>query len=462
MPRTAALSPPLPIPCGGGEASRYAVSLLADLGVETIAVPAGRRDPTPEAAWAASGAMALTGAEDGPPQAPSAPVAACADGAARALDALAERVLGRVALGLPGSVLLGERAALAERPLRRRGRISPGGSARLVRCADGWLALNLARLEDRSLLPAWLESGEVFPPEDLDATWAGVERRCADRARDALVARGRLMGLAVSPAALLPETRARGWQDTRRLGSERAGRGTRAAPWVVDLSGLWAGPLCGQLLAAAGARVVKLESLERPDGARRGDRGFFDLMNGEKRSVALAFGDPAGRRALRELIARADVVIEASRPRALAQLGIDAERTTARSGTTWVRITGHGAHPPASDWVAFGDDAAAAAGLLVRTPDGAPAFCGDAIADPLTGLHAALAGLAAWAHGGGRLVELSLSGVAARVARFEADGRVPDADPGPACPPRARPPRGVAPDLGADTARVLAELGVSC
>ena len=56
---------------------------------------------------------------------------------------------------------------------------------------------------------------------------------------------------------------------------------------VIDLSALWAGPLCGDLLARSGATVVKVESTQRPDGARRGARAFFDLLNGRKRSVGL-------------------------------------------------------------------------------------------------------------------------------------------------------------------------------
>jgi len=75
--------------------------------------------------------------------------------------------------------------------------------------------------------------------------------------------------------------------------------------------GALAGPLCGDLLARVGATVVKVESTQRPDGARRGPAEFFDLLNGRKRSVALDFGtrwppDPA------ELLRRADVVIEAA------------------------------------------------------------------------------------------------------------------------------------------------------
>ena len=56
---------------------------------------------------------------------------------------------------------------------------------------------------------------------------------------------------------------------------------------MVELGSLWAAPLCGSLLAAAGADVVKVESIGRPDGARRGPPAFFDLLNGGKRSVAL-------------------------------------------------------------------------------------------------------------------------------------------------------------------------------
>ena len=43
-----------------------------------------------------------------------------------------------------------------------------------------------------------------------------------------------------------------------------------APPRIVDLSALWAGPLCAHLLQLAGASVVKLESTRRPDGARFG------------------------------------------------------------------------------------------------------------------------------------------------------------------------------------------------
>ena len=236
-----------------------------------------------------------------------------------------------------------------------------------------------------------------------------------------------------------------------------------AFPWsdadglvVVDLSALWAGPLCGDLLARAGARVVKVESRERPDGARRGPQEFFDLMNGRKRSVALDLQDRAGIRILHDLVRRADVIIEASRPRALAQLGLDA-RDLVRSGgpRVWISITGYGRSDGGANRVAFGDDAAAAGGLVVWNDD-APLFCADALADPVTGLTAADACLQALATGGRWLLDVSMSAVSAALT-------------GPTLPaprdltvahPRARPAGAKAPELGADTARVLSELGI--
>jgi len=72
--------------------------------------------------------------------------------------------------------------------------------------------------------------------------------------------------------------------------------------------------------------------------------------------VLLDFTSPEGLSALRALVAQADVVVEASRPRALEQLGIDAWSGGAR---VWVSITGHGRNEPVR--VGFGDDAAVTA-----------------------------------------------------------------------------------------------------
>jgi crotonobetainyl-CoA:carnitine CoA-transferase CaiB-like acyl-CoA transferase len=229
---------------------------------------------------------------------------------------------------------------------------------------------------------------------------------------------------------------------------------------VVDLSALWAGPLCGQLLQQGGARVVKVESTTRPDGARLGPPAFFDLLHAGQECVGLDFRSTAGRAKLRRLLMRADVVIEASRPRALDQLGVGAEDILAPDGPrVWVSITGFGRSASGARRVAFGDDAAVAGGLVVWDGD-APCFCADAIADPATGLLAATAVLIALGRGGRWLLDIALSGVAAFLAGpFAAqpfDGRT--ALPLGVAPPRARAPAGQAAAVGEHTTAILREL----
>jgi crotonobetainyl-CoA:carnitine CoA-transferase CaiB-like acyl-CoA transferase len=130
---------------------------------------------------------------------------------------------------------------------------------------------------------------------------------------------------------------------------------------------------------------------------------------------------PAGIDELRRLVDAADVVIESARPRALEHLGIHAPAVVARRpGVTWVSITGYGrrdGEPESAGRVAFGDDAAVAGGLVAYDDHDAPVFCGDAIADPLTGLYAALAVLASRHIGGGHLLDVAMRAVATHVAQ---------------------------------------------
>jgi crotonobetainyl-CoA:carnitine CoA-transferase CaiB-like acyl-CoA transferase len=301
-------------------------------------------------------------------------------------------------------------------------------------------------------VPAWLEL-DGPAPATAPALWSAVEHAIASAdVPDALVERAALFGL---PVARVGEVRAPDGDGVTRVRLGEAAASERGAEGllVVDLSSLWAGPLCGDLLAGAGARVVKVESLTRPDGARRGPAAFFDLLNGRKRSVALDFASGAEVDVLRQLMRKADVVIEASRPRALEQLGISAMECVREGGPrVWVSITGYGR---ASDRVAFGDDAAAAGGLVVWH-EGAPLFCADAVADPVTGLTAAAACLDALADGGRWMLDVSMGAVSAALS-----GPSP-AEPGPAAvaDPRARDAVAAAPALGADTADVVAELGL--
>ncbi|MCU0669054.1 MAG: CoA transferase [Myxococcota bacterium] len=398
------------------------------------------------ALWAHSGAMILTGrAERAPVVAPAA-IAVAAERVASDLCALAAH--DGIAMRLDGPALLGERAACFGGI--RRGRVSVGGSAHLLRARDGWIAVNLPRADDRAAVPAWL----AVRRDDVSDPWPFVAEVVRDRDVADLVARARLVGLAIAPVATPAPAPAPG-AAFREIALDVARVPARGArPLVVDLSALWAGPLCGQLLAAAGARVVKVESTRRPDGARFGPAAFFDLLNGDKQSVALDFADARDVDALRRLVAAADVVIESARPRALRQLGVDAEAiVAARAGLVWVSITGYGRE---DDGVAFGDDAAAAGGLaaLAGRDDDGPLFCGDAIADPLTGLYAAHAALAAWRRGGGVLLDVPLRDVAAH-ALGAAPPPCEAREDLPVAAPRVRPLRRRARSLGADTRAVL-------
>jgi crotonobetainyl-CoA:carnitine CoA-transferase CaiB-like acyl-CoA transferase len=241
--------------------------------------------------------------------------------------------------------------------------------------------------------------------------WVRLGDAAATRTSDEFVERIRLFGV---PAAAVPEQAPiveLPWQATR-IAVAVADASLEGA-LVVDLSSLWAGPLCGQILGRAGARVVKVESTRRPDGARAGEPRLFDWLHAGQESVAVDFTLAEDRASIADLIRSADFVIEASRPRALAQLGLSHDQLDLRAGTVWVSITGHGRGRP--DLVAFGDDAAAAGGLLARSRS-EPAFCADAIADPLTGVIAALAAVASRAAGGGHLLDVAMSEVAAAFA----------------------------------------------
>jgi hypothetical protein len=431
----------------------YADRLLASLGVDAGAVP--REEPHPAVQWAQSGAMALTGLPAAEPLICPAHLPAAARGAVEALRALC----GHPLAGLGDAAgLLGERAALSG--LARQGPVSAGGACRFVRAADGWIAVNLARPDDFDLLPALLE-------EETASGWDDLVRCAPGRTAGDLVERGRLLGMALAAEG---ETAPGPWFALQRAGP---GRRREGPPLVLDLSALWAGPLCGHVLGLLGARVLKVESASRPDGARLGPAGFFDLMNGGKESVALDLATPQGRDALRRLFERADIVIDSARPRAWTQMGFEPlEIVAGVPGLTWLSITGHGRAN--GYWTAYGDDAGVSAGLSLATPrpGGAPVFVGDAIADPLTGLHAALLAWSCWRDGGGVLASLALAGVAAHALAFRAAE-----DPAAraqawaeelrrqgvtAAAPRGRVPTRPARPLGADTTAVLAELGVPC
>lgn len=354
-------------------------------------------------AAAASGLMALTGAADGPPL--------CPPGLVAGLDRLAASIaLGAAATGAAVEVDWAEtvsaRAFLLG--LRRRGRISANGTCRLIEGPGGWMALNLARPDDVAAVDAIV--GHSVGPDP----WEALRRALAESSVTEMVARARLLGVAAAVLgeagrAARPPFRARTcWPPVEPR--------PVAGLHVVDLSSMWAGPLCAMLLARAGCHVVKVESSSRPDSARALPALYRSLHPDGQPVVTLDLATHEGRRRLRRLVEEADVVIESSRPRALEQLGCGPEDVDARAGRVWVSITGHGRDEPGRNWVAFGDDAAVAGGLVAWTGDGQPVFCGDALADPIAGMTAAGAAMEAVAGGGGALLDVSMQHCAASLA----------------------------------------------
>lgn len=364
------------------------------------------------AAWAASGAMALTGRADGPPSVAPAGVVGAARAAAADVAEMTSRI-GRPVV-LDGPALLGERAAIAG--FGRQGAVSVGGAARFERAADGWVVLNLPRPDDVACLPALLEA-------DVETDdWPSVAALIGARSSSSLIERGRMLGVAIAA----PDERPAVVAPTRVL-AKGSGRTPVERPLVLDLTSLWAGPLAGSILVAAGARVVKVEGRGRPDGARFGPEAFFDLLNAGKETLAIDFDDRADRRLLRTAMARADLVIEASRPRVMEQIEIHPTVLAAEAATSWISITGHGRTDDPTR-IGFGDDAAVAGGLWVDG-DGGPSFVADAVADPLTGMVAGALGAELLASDRAAVLDVPLARVAAWAApsaAYAPVSRLPD------------------------------------
>jgi len=349
---------------------------------------------------------------------------------AQAIEAFAEEIATL-------SAAFGKRVVVNEREVASRagmlelkapGPWSPNRSCRLVPTADGWIAVNLPRESDRELTPAWVGCSPSAEP------WRAILRAARMTPSARMIADARVLGL---PVAGLGEVKAQ--RPDASLRQMAAGRADRPGgpPMVVDLSSMWAGPLCGAILADAGCRVVKVESLGRPDATRSASPEFFRRLNGAKAQDRVDLADPLKVAGLAERMAAADIVITSARPRAFDQLGVTPERLFAQNpGLIWVAITGHGWTGDGADRVAFGDDAAIAGGLVRWTKRGEPRFLGDALADPLTGLAAAVGALRAFERGGGFLIDAALARTAAGVA-----ARRTPTDPGVAGLGRPHPGR---------------------
>jgi crotonobetainyl-CoA:carnitine CoA-transferase CaiB-like acyl-CoA transferase len=202
---------------------------------------------------------------------------------------------------------------------------------------------------------------------------------------------------------------------------------------VLDLSTFWAGAYLTCYLGAFGADIVKVESIQRPDGFRysgafpfEGDdwyerSGLWQATNLNKRDLTLDLTSRRGLEIARRLAAQADVVVENFSPRVVEQFGLDYESLVAlKPDVIQVRMPGFGLHGPWRDYVGWALNFEQTGGMSAVTgyADGPP--CNpQGPADPVVGVHAGVALLAALEHrrrtGEGQLIEVAQIEVAACV-----------------------------------------------
>ena len=171
---------------------------------------------------------------------------------------------------------------------------------------------------------------------------------------------------------------------------------------VLDLTRLLPGPYATQLLADAGADVIKIEDTESGDYAREmrpttdeGIGALFDAVNRGKRSVALDLKREGGRTAFYDLLDDADVVVESFRPGVAERLGVDYDAVSERRpDVVYCSLTGYGQNGPYADRPSHDLNCIGLSGLLDmnrRSVDETPRLPGYQIADIGGGLLAAFA-----------------------------------------------------------------------
>jgi crotonobetainyl-CoA:carnitine CoA-transferase CaiB-like acyl-CoA transferase len=194
---------------------------------------------------------------------------------------------------------------------------------------------------------------------------------------------------------------------------------------VLDLGTFWAAPFTGAYLGSLGAEVIKIESVQRPDPFRytgtfqqlgpdwQEHGGLFQGTNLNKRNITLDLNRPQGRALFERLVTNADVVVENYSARVMDNFGLGYERLKdLNPRVIMVRMPGFGLEGPWRDYVAWAMVIEQAAGMawLTGDADGPPRNPGGFI-DPVVGLHAVMAILAALQHrettGEGQMIEIA-------------------------------------------------------
>ncbi|NLD86019.1 MAG: CoA transferase [Actinomycetales bacterium] len=192
---------------------------------------------------------------------------------------------------------------------------------------------------------------------------------------------------------------------------------------VLELGSLIAGPFAGRLLGDMGARVIKIEDPGRPDplrtwgqGERDGRRHFWTVHARNKESVTLDLRSAEGAAIFRDLVARADVVVENFRPGTLEKWGLGpAELHQINPGLVIGRVSGYGQTGPQATRAGYASVAEGVSGLrhLNGFPDQPPPRMALSIGDTLGGMFAVQGILAALlsraTSGRGQVVDVALT-----------------------------------------------------
>ena len=199
--------------------------------------------------------------------------------------------------------------------------------------------------------------------------------------------------------------------------------GALAGLLVVDASRILAGPYTAMLLGDLGADVVKVEPPPRGDDTRRwgppfaatGESAYYLAVNRSKRGIAIDLRREDGRGVLDALLSRADVLIENFKAGTRETFELSREATRVRyPRLVHAAISGFGATGSFAGRPGYDNVVQAASGLMSITGpvDGPPYKVGVAVVDLATGLHAAVAILAALRHrdatGEGQFIDVSL------------------------------------------------------
>ncbi len=173
---------------------------------------------------------------------------------------------------------------------------------------------------------------------------------------------------------------------------------------VVDLTRILSGPFCSMFLADMGAEVIKVEDPDEGDPvrkqgeARNGYSLYFATFNRNKRSITLDLRRQEGKEILRDLIRRADVVVNNYRPGVIDKMGFGRDALRAlKPDIVSCHITGYGLDGPYRDRPSFDFIAQAMSGFMsVNGVEGGPPMrAAPPISDLVAGSYAAMGILAA-------------------------------------------------------------------